>query len=79
MSLASFSLENKVTTYVLTFLAAAWETARALYEEQAAADAGYRKVYEHWKAFRENSFRWWSTAEPCCKSRPCHRGFRRWR
>jgi TRAP-type mannitol/chloroaromatic compound transport system substrate-binding protein len=35
----------------------------ALLEEQAAADAGYRKVYEPWKKARGEAFDWWSAAE----------------
>ena len=42
---------------------AARRETEALLEEQAAADAGYRKVYEHWKAFRRDSAKWLSTAE----------------
>jgi TRAP-type mannitol/chloroaromatic compound transport system substrate-binding protein len=37
--------------------------AEALLEDQAAADAGYRKVHEHWKAFRKGAFEWFATAE----------------
>lgn len=32
-------------------------------EERAGKDAMYRKVYEQWKAFRTESFRWFNTAE----------------
>ena len=42
---------------------AARETAFALYEEQAAADPVYRKIYDHWSAFREDAFRWAAVAE----------------
>ena len=42
---------------------AARQTAFALYEENAARDAGYRKIYEQWKAFRAESYRWFATAE----------------
>jgi len=35
----------------------------ALLEEQAAADAGYRKVYEPWKKARREAFDWWGSAE----------------
>jgi len=35
----------------------------ALLEEQAAADEGYRKVYEPWKKHRAEAFRWWAAAE----------------
>jgi len=35
----------------------------AILEENAAADATYRKIYEEWKQFREDSFRWFGTSE----------------
>jgi TRAP-type mannitol/chloroaromatic compound transport system substrate-binding protein len=31
--------------------------------ENAAADAGYRKIFESWDEARRSSFRWFSTAE----------------
>ncbi len=34
-----------------------------LFEEQAAADAGYRNVYEPWKKVREGAYRWSSISE----------------
>ena len=44
-------------------LTAARSAAFELYEEQAAADAGYRAIYQSWKSFREQSYRWFGTAE----------------
>ena len=44
-------------------LAGSRVAAEALLEDQAAADAGYRKVHEHWKAFRKGAFEWFATAE----------------
>lgn len=44
-------------------MAAAHRTSFELYEEQAAADPGYRKVYEAWKKFRTESNAWFATAE----------------
>ncbi len=35
----------------------------AVLEEHAAADPAYRKIYENWKKFREDSFAWFGTAE----------------
>jgi TRAP-type mannitol/chloroaromatic compound transport system substrate-binding protein len=32
-------------------------------EEKASANASYRKIYDHWRAFRETSNRWFSTTE----------------
>ncbi len=34
-----------------------------LMNENASADPAYRKIFEHWNAFRESSFRWFSTSE----------------
>ena len=42
---------------------AAFEQSFALYEEQAAADTGYRRVYNAWKAARASLYRWFGTAE----------------
>jgi TRAP-type mannitol/chloroaromatic compound transport system substrate-binding protein len=44
-------------------LTAARRAAFDLYEEHAAKDATYRKIYEAWKRFRAQSYRWFSTAE----------------
>ncbi len=35
----------------------------ALLEENAAADPSYRKIYEAWKRFRDESFAWFGSAE----------------
>ncbi len=44
-------------------LEAAATATRAMLEEQAAADASYRKVYDAWKKAREEAQRWFGTAE----------------
>ncbi len=44
-------------------MTAAQETSFALMEELSAADPGYAKVFTAWKKFREDSYRWFSTAE----------------
>ncbi len=44
-------------------LTAAQRESDAYLEELAAGDAGFRKVYEPWKAFRRSSYRWFNTAE----------------
>ncbi|MGC8967203.1 MAG: ABC transporter substrate-binding protein, partial [Thermus sp.] len=33
------------------------------YEEEAAKDATYKKVYTAWKKFREEQYRWFAVAE----------------
>jgi TRAP-type mannitol/chloroaromatic compound transport system substrate-binding protein len=42
---------------------AARETSFALMQQNAAAAADYRKVFDAWDKFREDSFRWFATAE----------------
>lgn len=44
-------------------MAAARQAADDMYEEDAAADATYREIYDHWRAFRDASFRWFGTTE----------------
>ncbi|WP_420038311.1 TRAP transporter substrate-binding protein [Sulfidibacter corallicola] len=44
-------------------VALARQTAFDLMEELSGADASYRKVFEPWKAFRDQSYRWFATAE----------------
>ena len=44
-------------------LVAAEKIAFELMDDRAAKDAAYRRVYEHWKQFRADSFRWFNTAE----------------
>jgi TRAP-type mannitol/chloroaromatic compound transport system substrate-binding protein len=42
---------------------AAWATTRELLAEQASADADFRRIYDHLRAFREASFRYFSGNE----------------
>ena len=44
-------------------MAAARETAFDLYEELAAEDATYKKIYSAWNAFRTNSNSWFASSE----------------
>ena len=44
-------------------LEAAWRASAAYLEEQAAAEAGFRKVYEGWKGFRSEIFRYFAGNE----------------
>ncbi|BDG17997.1 hypothetical protein TthSNM11_02000 [Thermus thermophilus] len=44
-------------------LQAAQKAAFEWFEEEAAKDATYRKVYTAWKAFREEQYRWFAVAE----------------
>jgi len=44
-------------------MSAAQTSALEILEEHAAADAAYREVFDAWREFREQSYRWFSTAE----------------
>ncbi len=44
-------------------MTAARDAAFALMKENAAGDAGYRRILESWDEVRQSSFRWFSTAE----------------
>jgi TRAP-type mannitol/chloroaromatic compound transport system substrate-binding protein len=44
-------------------LAAAREAAEELQEKEAAADKGYAKILQQWRAFRDESFEWFGAAE----------------
>jgi len=45
-----------VRTFSDEILQAAWDEAHAYYEEQASADAAFRRVYDSWREFRAQSF-----------------------
>ncbi len=49
--------------YSNEIMTAAREAAFAIMEENASKAPSYRKVFEAWKQFREDSFRWFATAE----------------
>jgi TRAP-type mannitol/chloroaromatic compound transport system substrate-binding protein len=53
----------KLRRYSDDILKAAEYATTDVLEEQAAADTGYRKVYDAWSRFREESFEWFGTAE----------------
>ena len=42
---------------------AAVAKAEQLLEDEAASDADYRDILTHWRAFRDDTFRWFGTAE----------------
>lgn len=49
---------TQLKSYNTEFLQAAYKTAFELYEELAAQDAVYRKIYEQWKTFRKQVYQW---------------------
>jgi TRAP-type mannitol/chloroaromatic compound transport system substrate-binding protein len=46
-----------------SIMTAAQTASNAILEEHAAADATYRSIYDDWRQFRDNSFRWFGTSE----------------
>ena len=42
---------------------ACYRAAFELYEDTAARNPAFKKVYEHWKAFRDNQYQWFRVAE----------------
>jgi TRAP-type mannitol/chloroaromatic compound transport system substrate-binding protein len=44
-------------------MAAAAEASESLLDRLARGDRGYAKILDHWRAFREDSIGWFSTAE----------------
>ena len=60
------SLANKgveLRQYSDDILKAAKKEATALYDELAAADAGYKEIYDNWSAFKADSDKWFGTSE----------------
>ena len=44
-------------------MAAAWIESHKLYDELAASNPVFRKVYENWRPFRDQTFQWFRVAE----------------
>ena len=44
-------------------LVGAKDAAFQIYNSLSAQDETYKRVFEHWDAFRRDSFRWFSSAE----------------
>ena len=42
---------------------AGWRAAHELYEETAARDARFRRIYESWRAYRDEQYQWFRVAE----------------
>jgi TRAP-type mannitol/chloroaromatic compound transport system substrate-binding protein len=65
MALNRLTSEHGVTlrTFSDDILEAAWRESQDFLEEQAAADATFRRVYESWKPFRDSSFRYFAGNE----------------
>ena len=57
--------EHGVTlrTFSDEILEAAWTESEVYLEEQAAANADFRRVYTSWREFRDASFRYFSSNE----------------
>ncbi|MEM7167911.1 MAG: TRAP transporter substrate-binding protein DctP [Planctomycetota bacterium] len=53
----------KLRAFPDDIMAAARAESAAYVNEKAAANASYRKVYEHWSKFRDESSKWFATSE----------------
>lgn len=53
----------KVRFYSKEIMDAAFKAAHAIYDEEAATNARFRKIYEPWKRFRQEQNTWASVAE----------------
>lgn len=52
-----------VRPFADSIMSAAREASEQLLSDAAAGDAGYRKVLDHWRRFRTESFEWFGAAE----------------
>ena len=63
-ALVTFAEEGvRLRAFPDDILEAAWRESNAYLEEQAAAHAGFRKIYGSFKAFRETIFPWFASNE----------------
>jgi TRAP-type mannitol/chloroaromatic compound transport system substrate-binding protein len=44
-------------------MAAAWTESHKLYDELAAQNPVFKKVYDNWRPFRDQQFQWFRVAE----------------
>ncbi|MCB9743779.1 MAG: TRAP transporter substrate-binding protein [Alphaproteobacteria bacterium] len=54
---------TKLVPFTEDLLVGAREAAEQMLIDSAAADPAYNKVYQHWRAFRDESFAWFGAAE----------------
>ena len=54
---------TKLRPYSKDIMVAAMEAANDIYNEEAARNPSFRKIYEPWKRFRNNEFQWFRVAE----------------
>ena len=54
---------TQMRAFSTDIMALARTTITEILEDYSAEDPSYRQVYDHWRGFRDASFRWFSTAE----------------
>jgi TRAP-type mannitol/chloroaromatic compound transport system substrate-binding protein len=54
---------TQLKAYSRDILEAAWKSTHELYDEFAAKNPRFKKVYEPWKAYRDEQFLWFRVAE----------------
>jgi TRAP-type mannitol/chloroaromatic compound transport system substrate-binding protein len=53
----------KLTPWPRDVLEAAWKASHALYDEIAAKNAKFKKVYDSWRVYRDDQYTWFRVAE----------------
>ena len=54
---------TQLKPYPREVLAAAWKATHELYDEFSSKNAKFKKIYDHWKAFRDEQYLWFRVAE----------------
>ncbi len=54
---------TQLKPYPRDVLSAAWKATHELYDEFSSKNAKFKKIYDHWKAFRDEQFLWFRVAE----------------
>jgi len=54
---------TQLKPYPRDVLAAAWKATHELYDEFSSKNARFKKVYDNWKAFRDEQYLWFRVAE----------------
>ena len=54
---------TQLKPYPREVLAAAWKATHELYDEFSSKNAKFKKIYDHWKAFRDEQYLWFRVSE----------------
>jgi TRAP-type mannitol/chloroaromatic compound transport system substrate-binding protein len=59
---------TQLKPYPREVLAAAWKATHELYDEFSSKNAKFKKIYDHWKAFRDEQYLWFRVSELTCEN-----------